>query len=141
SVEAAARVPAIDLGWVLPRLAADHTSIRSTDRGVQATIGVRRPTWEVGVTLGQVVAVRRISKPDAAVWMGNQVVRRIERFALVIVGDRRERAVVLPANDATVEVFCRKLPPLKVERVAVAVVGRIAEDRNAAVVPDIAVLL
>ena len=65
---------------------------------------------------------------------------RIQRFAIERVGDHRHRAVMLPAHDAAVEVLARQLSPLKIEAVAVAVVGRTAECRDPAIVPDIAVL-
>src|SRR5947209_2837243 len=76
------------------------------------------------MTLGERSAIWRIGEPDAAVGMRHEVVRRVERLAVVRVGDDGHRAVVLPAHDAAVEMLARDLAPLKIERIAVAVVGR-----------------
>src|SRR5204863_9179864 len=85
--------------------------------------------------------VRWIREPVAAVRMRNDVVRRVERLAVVLVSDDRHRAVVLVANDAPGEVLARELTALEVEGVAVAVVRRSAEDGDAAVVVEPAELL
>ena len=68
--------------------------------------------------------------------MHDDVVRRIQPLALELVGDDRHRAVRLVAHDAAAAVLARELPAFVVERVAVAVAGRIAERRDAAVVFD-----
>src|SRR5258708_23898050 len=55
-------------------------------------------------------------------------------FALVTVGDDGDRAVELVTDDAPRQVLARDLPALIVERVAVAVIGRHAENADVAVV-------
>ena len=66
--------------------------------------------------------------------MRHDVVRRVQALALIVVGDQRDGPVVLVAHHAAGEVLARQLAALKIERVAVAVVRRHAEDRDAAVV-------
>src|SRR5947199_6800133 len=68
--------------------------------------------------------------------MRDDVVRGVERLAVVLVRDDRHRAVVLVAHDAPGEVLARELAALEVEGVAVAVVRRSAEDGDAAVVVE-----
>ena len=68
--------------------------------------------------------------------MHHDVVRRVEPLALKLLGDHRDRAVRLVAHDAPAAVLAGELTPFVVERVAVAVAGRIAEHRDAAVVFD-----
>jgi hypothetical protein len=72
--------------------------------------------------------------------MRDDIVRRVERLALIGIGDHRHCTVVLPAHHAAVEVLARQLAALKIEGVAVAVIGRPTEHRDPPVVPDIAVL-
>src|SRR5439155_16971144 len=47
---------------------------------------------------------------------------------------------MLPAHDAPVEILAGELATLEVEGIAVGVVGRLAERRYPAVLPDVAVL-
>src|SRR6185436_588760 len=93
----------------------------------RAARGVRR-------ALVQLAAVRWIGEPVAAVGMGDDVVGRVQALAVVPVGDEADRAVVLVADDPAREVLARELAALEVERVAVAVVRRAAENGHPAVV-------
>src|SRR5579871_6281375 len=85
--EPAARVPAVDIGRQFALAAADRPGIFGADAGVEKALRVGRTAGLVGMALGDRVAVRRVGKPDAAVRMGHQIIGRIERLALVIVGD------------------------------------------------------
>ena len=62
-----------------------------------------------------------------------RVVGGVERLALELVGQHGDAAVVLVADHAAVAVLAGDLPALVVERVAVAVAGRVAEDADVAV--------
>src|SRR5579872_197233 len=68
--------------------------------------------------------------------MRHEIIRRVQALAVKAVGNHRHRAVEFPADDAAEEVLGGELPPLEVERVAVAVVGRLAEHADAPVVPQ-----
>src|SRR5262249_45174581 len=81
-------------------------------------------------------AVRRIGEPDTAIGMHNDVVRRIQRLAFELLRDDGNRAIRLIARDAPAAVLARKLTPFVVERIAVAVPGRIAKRRDTTVVFD-----
>src|SRR5712671_3082681 len=72
--------------------------------------------------------------------MRHDVIRRIERFALIGIGDDGHRAVMLPAHNAPEEILAGELPALMVEGIAVRVIGRPAERRHPPILPDIAVL-
>src|SRR6266849_5335943 len=72
--------------------------------------------------------------------MRHDVVWRVERLAVIGIGDDGHRAVMLPAHDAPVEILAGKLPPLEIEGVAIGVVGRPTVWRDPAVLPDVAVL-
>jgi hypothetical protein len=60
----------------------------------------------------------------------SEVVRRIEALALDAAGDPRDRPVMLRPRDAAGQVLAGDEPPLPVQRVAVRVVRRLAEDRG-----------
>ncbi len=66
--------------------------------------------------------------------MGDDVIGRVELLAAKIVGEHGRRAVVLVAHHPAGEVLAGELAALKVERVAVGVVGRRAEHGDATVV-------
>ena len=72
--------------------------------------------------------------------MRREVVGRVEPLAIVGFGDRGDRSVVFVACDAAAGVLAGHLTPLKVERVAVAVVRGTAEHRHASVIVDPAAL-
>ena len=78
-------------------------------------------------------AVRRVGEPDAAVGVDDDIVRRVQTPALETVRDDRHRAGVLVARHAPAAVLAGDLTPRVVERVAVAVAGRAAEDADVAV--------
>ena len=60
----------------------------------------------------------------------------LSRLPWNLLGDDRDAAVRLVADDAAAAVLARELPPLVVEGVAVAVARRVPERRHAAVVVD-----
>ena len=72
--------------------------------------------------------------------MHGEIVRRIQPFALIRIGNHRDGAVVLITHDAARAMLARKLPALEIERVAVAVVRRVAEHGHAPVVVEVAQL-
>ena len=75
---------------------------------------------------------RRVGEPDRVVRLHHDVVRRVERLALVFVGQHRDRAVDLGARHTPRVVLAGDEPALAVAGVAVRVVGRLAIDRRAA---------
>ena len=68
--------------------------------------------------------------------MRHNIVRRIETLAVELRRNDRHGAVQLVAHDTARDVLAGKLAPLEIERIAVAVVRRCAEDGDAAVVLD-----
>ena len=68
--------------------------------------------------------------------MRDDVVRRVERLAVIAIGNHRHAAVVLVAHDAARQVLARQLPALNVERVAVGVVRWAAKHADVIVVLD-----
>src|SRR5207302_412175 len=90
--------------------------------------------WRIGLALIEARAVGRIGEPVAAVGMRRDVVRRIEMPAVVRIGEDGNRAVVLVSHDAPGQMLAGDLASLEIERVAVAVVRRSAEDAHAIVV-------
>ena len=62
-----------------------------------------------------------------AVLVGRDVVGRVQRLAVVIVGDDGHGAVMLPAHHAAQEMLRADLAALEVESVAVGVEGLAAE--------------
>src|SRR5438309_1689279 len=106
---------------------------------------LRVPAVDVGrqLRLGDVSFVvaedaeRRIGEPDRAVRLAHDVVRRVERLAVVAVGDHADRAVVLGARHAPRVVLAGEQPPLAVARIAVGVVRGLAEyaDRAGFLLP------
>src|SRR5438067_6016482 len=80
-------------------------------------------------------AVTGIGEPDTAIGMHDDVVRRVETFALELVGYYSHRAVVLIAGYAPRAMLAGELAAFVVESVAVAVV------RCLAIFADVAILL
>src|SRR5205814_1994941 len=80
-------------------------------------------------------AVTGIGEPDTAIGMHDDVVRRVETFALELVGYYSNRAVVLIAGYAPRAMLAGELAAFVVESVAVAVV------RCLAIFADVAILL
>ena len=66
-------------------------------------------------------AVGWIGKPNGTIWVDDDIVRRIERLAIILISDRGNRAGVLVASHSPPRVFAGKLPPFEVERVTVAI--------------------
>ena len=81
-------------------------------------------------------AVAGVGEPDPPVGMDHDVVGGIERLAVPALGEHGHRPRVLVADHAPVGVLARDLPPLEVERVAVDVAGRVAEDAHVAVLVE-----
>src|SRR5262249_44258926 len=81
-------------------------------------------------------AVCRVGEPDAAVRMDDDVVRRVQSLALKLFSDDRDGPIRFIANDAAAAMLAGELPSFEVERIAVAVAGRIAEGRNVAILFD-----
>ena len=100
------------------------------------TILVRRTAGLVNLALWLLTAIWWIGEPDAAIRMWNDVIRRIQALPVVRIRDHSHGAVVFPADYAAQQVLARNLTALKIERVAVAVVGRVAVLRDAPVVED-----
>jgi len=75
-------------------------------------------------------AVAGIAKPDGAVGMRDDVVGSVEFFALVIVHQNRDGAVVLGTRDAARIVFAGEQAALSVAVIAIAVVGRTAKNAD-----------
>ena len=78
-------------------------------------------------------AVGRIGEPDRPVRADHDVVRAVQPLALVLVGDERQPAVVLGADDAAAAVLARDETALTVDGVAVGVVRRLTEDADRAI--------
>src|SRR5439155_8996281 len=131
-IDAAARIDAIDAGRQLALAVADLQPLAQPR--LEPARGVAGPTGRIGGALVELAAVRRIGEPVAAVRMRDDVVGRVEPLAVVLVGDERDGPVVLVAHHAPGQVLARELAALEVERVAVAVVRRLAEHGHAAVV-------
>ena len=107
--------------------------------GIAHAAGIHRPVAFVGMAFGQDCAIKGIGEPDAAIGMGRQIVGRVERLALEIVGQHRHRAIHFPAHHAAEEILAGELAALIIETVAVGVEGRLAESADFAVVPEIAI--
>ena len=88
----------------------------------------------------ELCAVIGIGEPDRAVLVGREVVGRVQRLAVVIVGQHGHRAVMLPAHHAAQKMLGGNLPALEIEGVAVGIEGLAAERRDLAGFPDIAIL-
>src|SRR5262249_34666011 len=131
-IDAAARVDAID---VIRKLALERADLRRLAEALlEDPAGIGEPSGRIDGALVELAAVRRIGEPIAAVRMRDDVVRRVEVLAVVLVRDDRHRAVVLVTDDAPGQVLARELAALEVERVAVAVVRRSTEHGDATVV-------
>ena len=78
-------------------------------------------------------AIARVGEPDGAIRMHHDIVRRVERLAVPLIGQHRNRAVRLVAHHAPVQMLAGKLAPLVVERVAIAVGAGIAVGADVAV--------
>jgi hypothetical protein len=75
-------------------------------------------------------AVRRVAEPHRAVRGHDDVVGAVEALAVVAVGDDGDRAVVLGALDAPGALRAAHEAPLAIDRVAVGVARRRAEDAD-----------
>jgi len=75
-------------------------------------------------------AVAGISEPYCAVGVDCEIVRGIERLALVVVGQNRDGSVVLCARDAAGIVLAGDEVALAIARIAIAVIRRLAEDAD-----------
>src|SRR5215207_9211748 len=68
-------------------------------------------------------AVGRIGEPDRAIRFDHDIVRAVEPFALKTVGQHCDAAIVLGGDKAAVTI----------DRIAIGVIGGVAEDRDMAV--------
>ena len=68
--------------------------------------------------------------------MDHGVVRSIQSLAIPFVGDHRNLAVIFVADDSAIPVLARDLPTAVIERVAIAVAGRMTELTHMTVVFD-----
>ena len=64
-------------------------------------------------------AVARVGEPDRVVGLDNHAVRRVQRLAVELVGQHRDRPVILGAGDAARALFGRDQAALAVAGVAV----------------------
>src|SRR5713101_1536529 len=96
--------------------------------------GVARPARSVHRALVELAAIGRVGEPVAAVRVRDDVVWRVEAFAIVGIRDDGDRAVVLVADDTPGQVLAGELATLEIEGIAVAIVRRTSEDGDAAVV-------
>ena len=103
-------------------------------RGLIRPDGVQAGAGGVGLSFEHLPAIGRIGEPVAAVGMRDHVIGRVQLLPVVLVGDDGGRAVELVAHDAARQVLARNLAALEVERIAVAVVRRVAEHGDAVVV-------
>ena len=76
-------------------------------------------------------AVVRIGEPDRTVRGDDDVVGRVQRLAIVTVGDHGDGAIVLRTRDAARAVFAGHEAAFPVARVAVGKIRRLAECRDA----------
>jgi hypothetical protein len=77
-------------------------------------------------------AVGGIGEPDRAVRADHHVVGTVESQAFVAIGDHGDGAVVLRSGDPAPAVLAGHQPALPVDRVAVGIAGRAAEDGDLA---------
>src|SRR5439155_1223454 len=123
-----------------PQIAVDvaaHTvrpALHPIDHEVAEQLLVGELIVVADVEYVQLAAVWRVSKPVASVRMGHDVVGRIEPLAIVRVCQHCHRAVMLIAHEAPGEVLTGELATLEVERIAIAIVRRLAKDRHAPIV-------
>src|SRR6185369_16501592 len=75
-------------------------------------------------------------EPHAAVGVDEHVIGGVEVLALPALGEHRDRAIVLVANDASGGVLTRDEAASEVEGVAVALGRRLANDADPAVVVE-----
>src|SRR5262245_47403721 len=74
--------------------------------------------------------IARISEPDATGGMDDHVVWGIERFALIIIRQHGDAAIILGARHPARAMLARDEAPLPVAGVAVGVMGRPTENTN-----------
>ena len=79
-------------------------------------------------------AVDRIAEPDRTIGSDNQVVRRVELLAVVLVGDDGDRAVEFGSGDPSATVFASEQASFPIDGVAVRVHRRLAVDADVTVV-------
>ena len=79
-------------------------------------LGLGREAFVVGLD-----AVGRVGEPDRAIGLHDHVVRAVEPFSLIALGQDRDRPVVLDPGDASGAVLAADHPALAVEGAAVGV--------------------
>ena len=75
-------------------------------------------------------SVRRVGEPYAAIRMHHDIVRRIQRLAVVLISDYGHAAIVLVAHHAPSGMLACQLTTFEIECIAVAVARRAAEDAD-----------
>ena len=108
------------------------TTRERAGRGVDAVdVGRQLGSRPVALVVAE-DAVGRVGEPDRAVGPAHDVVRRVQGLAVEPVGDDGDRPVVLGAGHPPRVVLAGDEPALAVARVAVGVVGGLAEDADRA---------
>jgi hypothetical protein len=74
--------------------------------------------------------VSRVREPYGTVGLHHHIVRAVEAFALIALGHDGDAAVVLGARDPPVAVLAGDEASLAVDRIAVAVTGRMTENAD-----------
>jgi len=121
-------------------LGTDDAGAAIADIGIGQALGIEDGDAGVGMTFRQLRAVIRIGEPDRAVLVGRDVVGRVQRLTVVIVGDHGHGAVMLPTDHPAQEMLGGDLAALEVERVAVGIERLAAEFGDLAGFPNVAIL-
>src|SRR5262249_60058768 len=94
-----------------------------SDPGIEPTGGIAGATRGVRLAFIELTAIGRICEPVATVRMRDDIIRRVQLFAIIGIGEHGDGAVIFVAHHPASEMLAGKLPTLEVERVAIAVVG------------------
>lgn len=73
-------------------------------------------------------AIGGVGEPDRVVGPDDDVVRRIEAFALEAIGEHGDRAIEFGSGDAAIAVFAGYEATLAIDRIAIGVTGGVSED-------------
>ena len=75
-------------------------------------------------------AIGRVGEPNRAVGFHHDIIGRVEAFALIAVGQNGDRPVMFGACDPPPQMFGADQPSLPVHRIAIGVVGGLAEHAD-----------
>src|SRR3954453_4886714 len=131
-VDTAARIDAIAIGRQLAPARCEAG--RLSNPWIELAAGIARTARGVGRPFVERPAIGRMGEPLAAVRMRDDVVRRVQLLAVVIVAKHGRGAVMFITRHPPGQMFAGKLTALEIERVAVGIVGRRAEHADATVV-------